>query len=96
MDETREQHRQRSIWIAEKQVEAFEQFSEVIVECLDKRKEVYTLRDLLYEYEQIQRDMMLKNEKKTRAHYARFEKRWRSGLVLILGSGRGTGVTNHQ
>lgn len=61
-DTTKEQRQQRMNLIAERQTEAFNQLCEYIVQCLDNRKEVYTLRDLLYEYEQIQRDMMITNE----------------------------------
>lgn len=62
IDTKNEELQQRLRWIKEKQTEAFNQLCEYIVECLDINKEVYTLRDLLYEYEQIQRDMMITND----------------------------------
>ncbi|XP_063222022.1 uncharacterized protein LOC134530774 isoform X1 [Bacillus rossius redtenbacheri] len=58
----KEHKQQRLKWLEEKQTEAFNSLCEYIVEYLDIRKEVYTLRDLLSEYEQIQRDMMIRNE----------------------------------
>ena len=56
------QHRQREQWVEEKKQEAFNKLSLRIRENLEIHKEVYTLRDLLQEYEQIQRDMQLTDE----------------------------------
>ncbi len=57
-----EERRLRHEWVTTKQEEAFKKLCCNVKEWLDVNKEVYTLRDLLCEYEQIQRDMAICND----------------------------------